>query len=274
MVNNSVHKCHKYTVFDSGYDKGRWNDHNTFLWFITHTERKLVSGYFNQLFQWHPTPFCLHIHCKNRVPILPKMSYTASFLRTIGSQAKHNFSNFCIPQPTKAWIIALGIWKQPEPYRRSRAGQNLFHHIHQKITLGQENTTGMSRKPNLSLIREIPKSLQKQRMVKISYINACSITNKVSQFQLEICDWDTDICDITETWIGQDDIDAMTKEVPLQGYKILSRPRSGGKTGGGLALVYRDHYSVKEFDHIDVVTLEYQGYYFRFDHVTLNLYVI
>ena len=63
-------------------------------------------------------------------------------------------------------------------------------------------------------------------------------------------------------------------EVLLQGYKILSRPKSGAKTRGGLALVYRDHYSVKELDHIDVVTMAYQGYYLRFDHFTLNLYVI
>ena len=97
----------------------------------------------------------------------------------------------------------------------------------------------MSRKPNLSLSREIPKSLQKQRMVNISHVNAHSITNKVSQFQLEICDRNTDICVITETWIKQDGIDAVTKKVPPQGYKILSKPRSGGRTGDGLALVYK-----------------------------------
>ena len=208
------------------------------------------------------------------MPILPKISYPASFLRTISSQAKHNFSNFYIPQPTRAWIIALGIWKQPKPYRRSRAGQNLFHCIHQRITLMQENTTGTSRKPNLSLIREISKTLQKQRMVNISHVNGHSITNKVSQFQLEICDRNTDICAITETWIKQEDIDAMTKEALPQGYKILSRPRSGGITRGGLALVYRDHYTMKELDHIDVVTMKYQGYHLRSNHFTLNLYVV
>ena len=98
--------------------------------------------------------------------------------------------------------------------------------------------------------------------------------NKVSQFQLEICDKNTDICAITETWIKQDDVDTVTKEVPPQGYKILSRSRSGGKTGGGVALVYRDHYSVKELDQIEVTTIDYQGYQLRFDHIILNLYVI
>ena len=111
-------------------------------------------------------------------------------------------------------------------------------------------------------------------MVNISHVNTCSITNKVSQFQFKICDRNSDICAITETWIKQDDIDAMTKELQPQGYKILSKPRSSGRTGGGLALVYRDHYSVREMDHIDVVTMEYQGYHLRFNHITLNLYVI
>ena len=57
----------------------------------------------------------------------------------------------------------------------------------------------------------------KNKMANISHVNAHSITNKVSQFQLEICDRNTDICAITEMWIKQDDIDAVTKEVPLQG---------------------------------------------------------
>ena len=107
-------------------------------------------------------------------------------------------------------------------------------------------------------------------MVNISHINTHSIINKISQFQLEICDKNTDICAMTETWIKQDDVDTLTKEVPPQGYQILSRSRSGGKTGGGVALVYRDHYSVKELDRL----MEYQGYQLRFDHIILNLYVI
>ena len=108
-------------------------------------------------------------------------------------------------------------------------------------------------------------------MVNISHVIAHLITNIVCQFQLEIYNRNTDICAITEMWIKQDDIDTMTKEVVPQGYKFLSRCRSGGKTEGGLALVYRDHYSVKELDHIDEITMRY---HLRFDHATLNLHVI
>ena len=164
------------------------------------------------------------------------MSYSTLFLMSIHSQTKLNFSNFYIPQLTRAWITALGIRKQPKPYRRSRDGQNLFYHIQQRITFRQDNNKCTPRKQNFSIIREIPNSLKKHRMVNIPHINAHSIINKVSQFQLEICDENTDICAITETWIKQDDVDTVTKEVTPQGYKILSRSRSGGKTGGGVAL--------------------------------------
>ena len=50
-TNNSDHKDHECIAFDSRYTKGRWDEHNTFLWIIAHTERKLISGYLDQLFQ-------------------------------------------------------------------------------------------------------------------------------------------------------------------------------------------------------------------------------
>ena len=128
-----------------------------------------------------------------------KMSYSTLFLRYIGSQAKQNFMNFYIPQLTRAWIIALRIRKQPKPYRRSKAGHNLFYNIQQRITFRQDNNKATPRKQNFSLVREIPRSLEKHRMLNISHVNARSVINKVSQFQLEICDRNTDICAITET---------------------------------------------------------------------------
>ena len=86
-----------------------------------------------------------------------------------------------------------------------------------------------------------------------------------------------DICGTTETWIKQDDIEATTREIAPSGYKILSLPRSTGQQGGGRALVYCDHYNVKQLGkptNTDTNTLEYQGYHMRFDNVSINLYII
>ena len=202
-------------MLDSRYTKGIQDDHNTFLWFFAHTERKLVSGYLNQLFQWHLTPFSLHMHqylsCQDIIPsIIPEDHWFSS--QTQFQQFLHTITN-------QGMDYCLRNMETTKTLQKIKAGQNLFHHIHQRITLRQENTTGTSRKLNLSLIREIQKSLQKQGMVNILHVNAHSITNKVSQFQLESCSGNIDICAITETWIKQNDIDAMTKEVLLHGNK-------------------------------------------------------
>ena len=86
-----------------------------------------------------------------------------------------------------------------------------------------------------------------------------------------------DICRITETWIKQYDIEATTREIAPYGYKILSSPRSTGQQGGGIALVYCDHYNVKQLGKLtntDTDTMEYQGYQMRLDNVSINLYII
>ena len=66
--------------------------------------------------------------------------------------------------------------------------------------------------------------MDKHRLLKLSHVNAHSITNKIDQFQVEVCDNKVDICAIMETWIKKDDIEAITKEVPPLGYKIFPNP--------------------------------------------------
>ena len=48
-----------------------------------------------------------------------------------------------------------------------------------------------------------------------------------------------------ESWIKDDD-EHSTKEVPPDGYKTISNPRSDGRKGGGIAVVYRDYYTVNQ----------------------------
>ena len=46
------------------------------------------------------------------------------------------------------------------------------------------------------------------------------LSTKSASFSWKFGDKNTDICAITETWIKQDDVDTVTKEVPPQGYQI------------------------------------------------------
>ena len=136
----------------------------------------------------------------------------------------------------------------------------------------------MTRSRQLHLLRTLDKcDFVKTKLVTLSVINARSITPKIHQFQQELLEHHMDICGITETWLKQDDIEATTREIASSGYKILSLLRSTDQQGGGIALVYHDHYNVKQLGkltNIDTNTMEYQGYHLGFDNIGINLYII
>ena len=202
-------------------------------------------------------------------------------LKTIGTLAKNNnfFIQFYLSQHTRTKIISLGIRRAPRPYRRSRAETKLFQSIHQRImdhTL--TSTNRVTRSIQLHLLRTLDKcNFIKTKLVTLSVINARSITPKIHQFQQELLEQYMDICGITETWLKQDYIEATTREIAPSGYKILSLPRSTSQQGGGIALVYHNHYNVKQLGkptNTDTNTMEYQGYHMRFDNISINLYII
>ena len=207
--------------------------------------------------------------------------YNLQMLKMIGTLAKNNnfFTQFHLSQYTRTRIISLGIRRAPRPYRRSRAGTKLFQSIHRRITDRTLTSTNQAtRSIQLHLLRTLDKcDCVKTKLVILSVINARSITPKIHQFQQELLEHHTDICGITENWIKQDDIEATTREIAPPGYKILSLPRSTGQQGGGIALVYHDHYNVKQLGKLtntDTNTMEYQGYHMKFDNVSINLYII
>ena len=45
-----------------------------------------------------------------------------------------------------------------------------------------------------------------------------------------------------DSWLKEED-EHSAKEVPPDGYKIISNPRSVGRQGGSIAVVYRDYYT-------------------------------
>ena len=75
-----------------------------------------------------------------------------------------------------------------------------------------------------------------------THVNARSIRNKAPQVQLEIGAQRIDVCAITETWLRPSDEEAIPlQQITPPGYDIISYPRSNGKTGRGLAVVYKSH---------------------------------
>ena len=209
--------------------------------------------------------------------------YSSTFLQSIRqvSHLQQHYSNFQLSQDTRASIIALGIRKQSkeQPYRRSRAGNRLFHRIHSSISPSRNLATG--KKLLISTIDHTnlqPIQVNKftSKWINISHINARSINNNVLDFQQYVTSNLIDICAISEIWI-RSDVDTNTiKEIAPQEDKILSQPCKSGKQGGGLALVYKENSSVKKTsdDKINFGTMEISTFEIKFAGTAINLYLI
>ena len=131
----------------------------------------------------------------------------------------------------------------------------------------------------LSNLRESKLELKSKfshSFINISHINARSISNKIVPFQWEICDEETDICAITETWLKTEDSDFRSREIAPEGYNIISHPRKDGRKGGGLALIYKQQYKVidKTSKNNATPTMEWATFHLRFKHVQVNLLLI
>ena len=95
--------------------------------------------------------------------------------------------------------------------------------------------------PSIRLIPPIPRV----NALTISHVNVRSIWNKILQFQQVVLEENIDICAITETWIKHDDKSTI-KDVSTVNDKGTSYPRSSGKSGDGLALIFKDHIDVQD----------------------------
>ena len=128
----------------------------------------------------------------------------------------------------------------------------------------------------LSEIKLEPKSKFAHSFVNISHVNARSISNKIIPFQWEICDEETDICAITETWLKTEDSDFRLREIAPDEYNIIGHPRKDGRKGGGVALIYEQQYKVidKTPENNATPTMEWATFHLRFKHVQVNLLLI
>ena len=176
-------------------------------------------------------------------------------------------------------IIKLGIKKQPihHPYCQSKAGHKLFHCI--KEVMNNHPSNSRERGITLSNLSEIklePKSKFTHSFVNISHVNARSISNKIIPFKWEICDEETDIYAITETWLKTEDIDSRLREIAPDGYNIIGHPRKDSRKGGGVALIYKQQYKVidKTPENNTTPTMEWAAFHLRFKYVQVNLLII
>ena len=115
----------------------------------------------------------------------------------------------------------------------------------------------------------IQPSKESHNYLCLAHVNARSIRNKIGPFQHYLQDEKIDMCAITEIWLKPDDV-IHPEEIVPPGYDILSKPRSDGRLGGGVALVYKSSITVNNITHTDQpIRLEYMNIHVKFRNKTL-----
>ena len=76
-------------------------------------------------------------------------------------------------------------------------------------------------------------------------ITTLSICNKINQFQHYLLENSIDVCAVMETWLKEDEEYGLY-EIPPLGFKIISKPRCDGRQGGGIALIYKEYYTIND----------------------------
>ena len=72
----------------------------------------------------------------------------------------------------------------------------------------------------------------------LSLVNIRSLYSKAEALKYYIVEKDTNVCDITETWIHKDSTEESLKAIVPEGYGISSKSHHDGRRDGGIALVY------------------------------------
>ena len=111
--------------------------------------------------------------------------------------------------------------------------------------------------------------MERHTHLSLAHVNAWSIRNKIGPFQYYLQEEKINLCAVRETWLKPDDM-VLPREITPPGYDILSQPRSDGRQGGGVALVYNSSIKVHNITQDDQQGgLEYMNIHVKFRNKTL-----
>ena len=131
-----------------------------------------------------------------------------------------------------------------------------------------------SNEVNTNNLITIPTTKTKTKFIRLSQINARSIVNKHLEFQTQLLQDNVDLCAITETWLKKDDDFTLKCFLP-PGYTITSQLRTGGRMGGGIALVCKKSIQTRIINMTNKsITMEYSALTCNINGNNLDLYII
>lgn len=178
---------------------------------------------------------------------------------------RNTVSRQLLDNVTRGLIQNLHIKKWT--FRGCRAGRNIRRHIRTIVTSRDNNVVDSTcisgvNKRNLSRIKcDYVEHPSATRSLTICCLNPRSIKNKTLSLSDFIVTNDYDIVALTETWLGTSVDKKCIGDLVPSGYKFRHIPRPTGKTGGGVALLYKSGMSFR------LLSSSKDGEYTHFEHM-------
>lgn len=125
---------------------------------------------------------------------------------------------------------------------RNLQSLNIQTRNYQRVTVQRQNGINFSNLVTIQTTKHT-ETFDNSKL-KFCLLNSQSARNKSAVLADYVCDEHIDVAAVTETWFHENDQAAKIECTPT-GYKILDKPRIG-RTGGGIAIVYRENISAIE----------------------------
>ena len=120
---------------------------------------------------------------------------------------------------------------------------------------------------NVEITRNRPKAL-KTSNTRFALVNARSIKNKDLMLHQHLIEKDIDICIVTETWLGQTDIDKIWYESTVMNrnqFQLFPSNRQGQQEGG-IVLVTKTNITTKLLDEGQLNTFQFAKWQLTLKH--------
>ena len=148
-------------------------------------------------------------------------------------------------------VPKLKINKRRKRGKRSGKQRKFKHQIQINSTV--RNVT----RSNLIKVNIVKRLKNHSKQFKVATVNARSIKNKDLLIVDYLKEINIDVCIVSETWLTEQDAVWLEGcELNKNGYKCNAVNREG-RSGGGLAIVYKTQYRVSQIDFFPIQTFEY-----------------
>ena len=200
---------------------------------------------------------------------------------SIRQQLKYKYSkqdlldiaNMVISCSTYKWMDT-GLIRRIRKLRLNQRGKwgGVRINSHLEVYRCRQNGANKKNLVNVEITKNRPKAL-KTSNTRLALVNARSIKNKDLMLHHHLIEKDIDICLVTETWLGQTDIDKIWYESTVlnRNQFQLFPSNSQGWWGGGIALVTKTNITTKLLDEGQLKTFQFAKWQVAVSHTSITV---